>query len=149
MAKATVTGCDFENIISIDDELPLWSAPFGLKLLEHVIYKPDLTALDIGFGSGFPLIELAMRLGENARVYGIDPWKTAVDRTHEKIRRLGIANITVIEGPAESMPLENHSIDLITSNNGINNVRQPLNPDALHRNGTYPPVIPPLNSAFG
>jgi len=121
--KGNSSDYDFENIISIDDELPLWSAPFGLKLLEHVIYKPDLIALDIGFGSGFPLIELAMRLGKNARVYGIDPWKTAIERTHEKIRRLGIANITIVEGPAESMPLEDHSIDLITSNNGINNAR--------------------------
>lgn len=123
MDKSRRPKYDFDNIISIDDELPLWSAPFGLKLLEHVIYKPELTALDIGFGSGFPLIELAMRLGKNARVYGIDPWKTAVERTHEKIRRLGITNVTAIEGPAESMPLEAHSIDLITSNNGINNVR--------------------------
>lgn len=74
MDKANSTDYDFDNIISIDDEVPLWSAPFGLKLLEHVIYKPDLAVLDIGFGSGFPLIELAMRLGKNARVYGIDPF---------------------------------------------------------------------------
>lgn len=89
MEKAGITDYDFENIISIDDELPLWSAPFGLKLLEYVTYKRDLTAVDIGFGSGFPLIELAMRLGESARIYGIDPWKKALERAEKKNQTSG------------------------------------------------------------
>ncbi len=104
------------------DELPLWSAPFGLKLLDAVDYKPNLTALDIGFGTGFPLTELAMRLGNSCTVYGIDPWKEAVERAQQKVDFYGIHNVTLIEGVAENIPLNNQSIDLITSNNGINNV---------------------------
>ena len=45
------------------DELPLWSAPFGLKLLEVVALRPGIVALDIGCGTGFPVLELAQRLG--------------------------------------------------------------------------------------
>jgi hypothetical protein len=30
------------------DELPLWSAPFGLMLLEHVGLRPGMTILDVG-----------------------------------------------------------------------------------------------------
>jgi ubiquinone/menaquinone biosynthesis C-methylase UbiE len=111
------------DVITGFDELPFWSAPFGLKLLEAVEYKPDITALDIGFGSGFPLTELAMRLGSRSIVYGIDPWKELVERARVKIGCYGIFNIRIIEGVAESIPLSNHSVDLITSNNGINNVR--------------------------
>lgn len=44
------------------DELPLWSAPFGLMLLERVPIKPALTILDIGAGTGFLALELAQRL---------------------------------------------------------------------------------------
>lgn len=33
------------------DELCVWSAPFGLKLLEFVAYKKNITVLDIGFGT--------------------------------------------------------------------------------------------------
>jgi ubiquinone/menaquinone biosynthesis C-methylase UbiE len=40
----------------------------------------------------------------------------------EKINYYGISNITIIEGTVESMPLENNSVNLITSNNCINNV---------------------------
>jgi SAM-dependent methyltransferase len=87
------------------------------------VYRPGITVLDIGFGSGFPLTELAMRLGSGATVYGIDPWKELVERAKVKIDCYGISNISIIEGGAESIPLADRSVDLITSNNGINNVK--------------------------
>jgi len=90
--------------VTFFDELPLWSAPFGWKLLDHIQYKSGITALDIGFGTGFPLIELAMRLGESATVYGIDPWKEAIERAKQKIDYYGISNVRIIEGVAESIP---------------------------------------------
>ena len=51
------------EIIATYDELPLWSAMFGLLLLEHVPLENVHLALDVGCGTGFPLIELAERLG--------------------------------------------------------------------------------------
>jgi arsenite methyltransferase len=104
------------------DELELWSAPFGLKLLDCINYRNNMTALDIGFGTGFPLIELAMRLGESSTVFGIDPWSEAIKRANKKIAYYHVTNIRIIEGVAESVPLGNNSVDLIVSNNGINNV---------------------------
>lgn len=112
-----------DRLIDFFDELPLWSAPFGLKLLDFIDYKPGLSVLDIGFGSGFPLTEIAMRLGESSLVYGIDPWKEAVAKVREKIEFYSIRNIAIIEGIAEYIPLDDQSIDLITSNNGLNNVQ--------------------------
>lgn len=104
------------------DECPVWSAPFGITLLEHIDYRPGITALDIGFGTGFPLTEIALRLGDNSTVYGIDPWKAATERAKKKIDFYGIRNIRLISARAESIPLADKSIDLIVSNNGINNV---------------------------
>lgn len=112
-----------DHLIDGLDELPLWSAPFGLKLLEYIDYMPNISAIDIGFGTGFPLTELAMRLGDTCKVYGIDPWKAAIVRVNHKIQHFGITNIRIIEGVAEEIPLENDSVELITSNNGINNVK--------------------------
>src|SRR3990170_358893 len=76
---------DDKDTVSIIDELPLWSAPFGLKLLDTIKLRPNITALDIGFGLGFPLLEVAQRLGNSSKVYGIDPWKAATERTQIKI----------------------------------------------------------------
>jgi len=111
-----------DQFIEFYDELPLWSAPFGLRLLDNVKLQKNITALDIGFGSGFPLIELAMRLGNTCRVYGIDPWETASQRVEKKIAFFNINNIELIRGEAENIQLSDHSIDVIVSNNGINNV---------------------------
>lgn len=110
------------ELVSVFDELPLWSAPFGLKLLETINYRRNITALDIGFGNGFPLLEVAMRLGKGSKIYGIDPWKAAINRTQKKIDVYKIDNVALLECEAESVPLEDRTIDLIFSNNGINNV---------------------------
>jgi arsenite methyltransferase len=122
MKKYLTNKPDLNQFIDVLDEMNMWSAPFGLRLLDCVSYKPNMKVLDIGFGTGFPLTELALRLGESSLVYGIDPWKETFDRVNKKIASYGISNIKIIEGVAEAIPLENNSIDLITSNNGINNV---------------------------
>lgn len=111
-----------DELIDLLDELPIWSAPFGLKLLENIKYSKHIKALDIGFGLGFPLTELAMRLGDTCKVFGIDPWEAAIKRVEKKIKFYGISNVEIICGVSENIPLPDNSIDLITSNNGINNV---------------------------
>jgi len=111
-----------KETVSIIDELPLWSAPFGLKLLEKINYRKNIMALDIGSGLGFPLLEIAMRLGNTCKLYGIDPWEAAVERIKIKTRIYGITNVEIITGVAEKIPLPDNSIDLIFSNNGLNNV---------------------------
>ncbi len=114
---------DHRRYYDVADETPFWSAPFGLKLLDFVNYRPSISALDIGFGTGFPLTELAMRLGGSSNLFGIDPCVEAFDRVNNKLEYFGIKNVTLIEGVAENIPLPDLSLDLITSNNGINNVK--------------------------
>ena len=103
------------------DEAPLWSAMFGLLLLEEVPIANVKTALDAGCGTGFPLIELAERLGPSAHVHGIDPWKAALVRAAEKIASRSTPNVTLHEGSAASMPFADSTFDLIVSNLGLNN----------------------------
>ncbi len=115
---------DLENptLVSAVDEVPLWSAPFGLALLESILLRPNLKVLDIGSGLGFPTLELAQRLGPSSQVYALEPWQAAIERMEFKLAQTGIANVTIVEAQAEEMPLDNEAFDLITSNNGLNNV---------------------------
>ena len=113
---------DDPEFVSACDGLPLWSAPFGLMLLDAVRYRPGLAVLDIGCGTGFPLLELAGRLGDTCRLFGIDPWRAAVERTTHKIKMLKLQNVRIQEGKAEDLPFENGRFDLIVANNGLNNV---------------------------
>lgn len=124
MQKYLNTKFDFNSadLIEVFDEVPLWSAPFGRKLLEVIRFRRGMSALDIGFGTGFPLTELAMRLGDSCHVYGIDPWEAASARAMKKMEVFGINNVEILNGTAEAIPLDDDSIDLVTSNNGINNI---------------------------
>ena len=112
---------DTENFISTFDEAPLWSAAFGLLLLKHLEFKPSITVADIGCGTGFPLLELAGRLGYCSKLYGIDLWENAINRARLKISNYGYKNVELINSSAENIPLPNQTVDLIVSNLGINN----------------------------
>ncbi|SFK28015.1 methyltransferase domain-containing protein [Proteiniphilum saccharofermentans] len=106
MKKYAEDDYDLTKYADVGDELPIWSAPFGLKLLDYIDYKHTISAIDIGFGTGFPLTEIAMRLGKSSNVYGIDPWKEAVVRAKKKLEIFGIDNVTIIDG-IQSIPRQN------------------------------------------
>ena len=116
---------DTPSAVSTFDELPLWSAPFGHLMLQHVPLKRGITMLDIGSGAGFPLFEIAQRLGPSAKCFGIDTWKNANERAKLKIVNYGVSNVQVLEGDACQLPFDNNCIDLIVSNLGINNFIDP------------------------
>src|SRR3954465_5759489 len=114
---------DFNSpqVIAAYDEVSLWSAMFGLLLLEEVPLANVTNALDVGYCTGFPLFSLAERLGSNPHVHGIDPWSGGLKRAAEKITSRGTRNVTLHEGSATSMPFADATFDLIVSNLGVNN----------------------------
>ncbi|MBL0331405.1 MAG: class I SAM-dependent methyltransferase [Chlorobiota bacterium] len=116
---------DSIELVNTFDELPLWSAMFGLLFFKHFELKQYNRVLDIGSGTGFPLFELAERLGSNCKCFGIDLWKNANDRANKKILIYNLDNVEIIEGTGENLPFEDMSIDLIVSNLGINNFSNP------------------------
>ena len=132
MKGATPDYLDFDadfstpRVLAAYDELPLWSAMFGLVLLDEVPLAGARTVLDVGCGSGFPLIEIAERLGPEARVHGIDPWTGGLARAAEKIAARELKNVTLHEGTATAMPFDAGAFDLIVSNLGVNNFDDPL-----------------------
>src|SRR6266581_6865469 len=82
------------------DELPLWSAPFGLLLLDRVSMKSGRTILDVGAGTGFLTLELAQRCGPTSKVIAVDPWKAGMNRLRKKIEHLNLTNVVLLEQDA-------------------------------------------------
>jgi len=113
------------------DELPIWSAPFGLMMLDRVPIRGGQTILDVGAGSGFLSIELAQRCGPTSRVIAVDPWAPVARRLRRRLAHLGLANLEIVERDAAKLDLPDQSVDLIVSNLGINNFE---NADEVIRN---------------
>jgi ubiquinone/menaquinone biosynthesis C-methylase UbiE len=109
------------DVIATYDELPLWSAQAGLLLFEHLPLHPAITALDVGPGTGFPLLDLAQRLGPGSMVVGLDPWAPALARGRLKQRAWSVHNADLVLGDAAAIPFGDRDFDLVVSNLGLNN----------------------------
>jgi len=102
------------------DELPLWSSLAGQLLLEHVPLTAR-RALDLGCGAGFPLLELAERLGPGSLVAGVDPWFSALRRARQKREAWRVPHAHVVAGDGARLPFRDAAFELIVVNLGVNN----------------------------
>jgi len=110
--------------VEVFDELPLWSSLAGQLLLEHVPLAAR-RVLDLGCGAGFPLLELAERLGPPARVVGLDPWQQGLRRANSKRERWPVRNADGVCGDGGKLPFRDGAFDLVVSNLGVNNFENP------------------------
>jgi arsenite methyltransferase len=107
------------------NDLSYWSSLFGRMIMDNMPLKSGAKVLDVACGLGFPLFEMAERLGPTAELIGIDIWETALQVAEEKISARKITNAKVQFADAAHMPFEDESFHLITSNLGINNFADP------------------------
>jgi arsenite methyltransferase len=109
------------RLAEIYDETSFWSARFGALLFDHLEIRRGIRGLDVGCGTGFPLIELAHVHGTSSHFIGTDIWVNALERARLKLELHGLTNVDIIEADVASMPFPNAHFDLLVSNLGINN----------------------------
>ena len=81
---------------------------------------PGETVVDIGCGAGFDSLIAAQQVGPDGRVLGVDMTAEMRARTEAGARALGLGNVQVLEGYAESLPVADGVADVIISNGVIN-----------------------------
>ena len=99
---------------------------FGALLLDRLPLQANQAVLDLGCGTGFPLLELAQRLGTTCRVTGADPWLVAMRRARRKQLIQQVSNVDLALSAGEALPFPAGHFDLVVSNLGINNFAAPL-----------------------
>src|ERR1700726_57458 len=109
------------RLAEIYDETSFWSARFGALLFDHLEIRRGIRGLDVGCGTGFPLIELAQLHGPSSHFIGIDIWADALERARVKLTLHGLTNVAIVEADAASMPFPSADFDLVVCNIGINN----------------------------
>jgi SAM-dependent methyltransferase len=78
------------------------------------------TALDIGCGAGLDSLIAAMQVGPAGRVVSVDMTPAMLAKAAAAAAAAGITNIEFREGLAESLPVDDGSIDVVISNGVIN-----------------------------
>jgi len=86
--------------------------------------KEGEVVLDIGSGAGIDVLLASKKVGESGRVIGLDMTPEMIERGKKNVEEAGVGNIEFRQGEAESMPVDDETVDLIISNCVIN-----LSPD--------------------
>lgn len=94
-------------------------AGVGCPFRAGVIRAGD-TVLDIGAGAGTDTLLAARRAGPTGKVFALDITPAMARKLRELVVRHGIANVEVIEGNAEDIPLPAASADVVTTNGMFN-----------------------------
>lgn len=94
-------------------------AGVGYPFLADVIKSGD-SVLDIGAGAGTDILLSALLAGKTGKAYGLDMTQAMHEKLQMNMEKMGLDNVTPIKGNAEEIPVEDNSIDVVTSNGVLN-----------------------------
>lgn len=78
------------------------------------------TVLDLGSGGGIDVLISSKYVGETGKVYGLDMTDEMLELANRNKEKSGVKNVEFIKGYIEDIPLENETVDVVTSNCVIN-----------------------------
>jgi ubiquinone/menaquinone biosynthesis C-methylase UbiE len=90
-------------------------APIGRLAL-----RPGETVLDLGSGPGLDAFLAARAVGPEGRVIGVDMTPEMIERARANARKAGLTNVEFRQGRIEALPVDDASVDAVTSNCVIN-----------------------------
>ena len=91
------------------------AAPFRAGVI-----RPGHAVLDLGAGAGTDACIAARLAGPGGKVFALDMTPAMLERLRLLKVRHGLANMEVIEGAADRIPLADASVDVVTSNGVLN-----------------------------
>jgi SAM-dependent methyltransferase len=108
-----------------DDELAAVPDEANLGLgcgapLAHLDLAPGETVLDLGSGGGLDALLAARQVGPAGRVIGIDMTPSMLERARKAAAQAGLTHVEFRQGRLEELPVEDASVDAVTSNCVIN-----------------------------
>ncbi len=82
--------------------------------------KEGDAVLDVGSGSGTDILVAAVRTGPKGKVTGLDMTDAMIEKARANIEKSGFKNVKVIRGEATAIPLDDSTVDVVTSNGVLN-----------------------------
>jgi arsenite methyltransferase len=88
--------------------------------VQHLGLQPGETVLDLGSGGGIDVFLAAKSVGPGGHVIGVDMTPAMLERARRNAEKGGYTNVEFREGRLERMPVDDGTIDAVTSNCVIN-----------------------------
>lgn len=115
------------------DKLPpsIWESFTGAGNPQpYIDVKLGEKVLDLGCGAGLDLYLYTQAAGSGGRCYGLDISEEMITKVRRNMEMLNVQNVEFFCAPADSIPLPDKSVDIVTAN-GIYNLSP--NKDAVMR----------------
>jgi len=116
---ATLAGYTRETLAALPADAAKNSFGCGNPVALAEIHEGD-TVLDLGSGAGIDLLLAAKLVGPTGKVIGVDMTAAMLERARANAAAAGLANVEVLEGIIEDLPVDSESVDLVISNCVIN-----------------------------
>lgn len=84
------------------------------------VIRPGDRILDVGAGSGTDTLTAARLVGPRGKVFALDMTQAMLAKMRGNAAQVDVKNVEVIEGNAETIPLPDASVDVVTSNGVLN-----------------------------
>ena len=88
--------------------------------LEHLELQPGETVVDLGSGAGIDALIAARAVGPEGHVIGIDMTPEMLNKATANATAVGVDHVEFREGRLEALPVDDGTVDAITSNCVIN-----------------------------
>lgn len=111
-------GYGADELAELPDEANLGlgcGAPIGF-----LAPQPGETVLDLGSGAGIDAFLAARKVGAAGHVIGVDMTPEMLDKARAGATRMGFAQVEFRAGRLEALPVDDASVDAVTSNCVIN-----------------------------
>ncbi len=94
-------------------------AGVGYPHVSNAIKAGD-TVLDVGSGSGTDVLVASLRTGPKGKVIGLDFTDAMIEKARTNIANMGAKNVKIVKGDATKIPLDDESVDVVSSNGVLN-----------------------------
>ncbi len=88
--------------------------------VQHLELQPGEVVLDLGSGGGLDALLAVRGVGPEGRVIGVDMTPEMIRAAGDNVERAGVSNVEFRLGRLEELPVEDASVDAVTSNCVIN-----------------------------
>jgi arsenite methyltransferase len=86
----------------------------------YIDARPGQVCLDLGSGRGTDVLRLAERVLPGGHAYGVDITDKMLETARSTAKKLGVVNATFLRAELAALPLDDASVDWVTSNCVLN-----------------------------